>query len=97
MNSQRISSRNKEKVDYKMLAEEGVKVVVENDPKIEDKELGTKPIKTKTNSEKILSTSDADKSDEVKFTKSPSASKQTGKPVNLEKKAMLARLNELDE
>jgi hypothetical protein len=34
MNSQRISSRNQEKVDYKMLAEEGVKVLIDNDPAI---------------------------------------------------------------
>ncbi|XP_060576488.1 uncharacterized protein LOC132733817 [Ruditapes philippinarum] len=97
MNSQRISSRNKEKVDYKMLAKEGVKVLIDDDHKIEDKEVGAKPKKSKTNSEKILSNSNADKPDEVKSTKSPSASKQTGKHVNLEKKAMLARLNELDE
>jgi hypothetical protein len=97
MNSQRISGRNKVKVDYKMLNEEGVKMPVEKEPRIEDIDLGVKPKKSKANSEKVLSSTSTDKPDEVKVIKSPSSSKITGKLENLERKAMLARLADLDE
>jgi hypothetical protein len=70
---------------------------VEKEPRIEDKDLGVQPTKSKANSEKVLSSTSTDKPDEVNCIKSPPSSKITGKLENLERKAMIAHLADLDE